>query len=302
MGYSSIHPTHKSALYLPIFHILCLYLYHDLGHVKFSPNYSSRRKFSFYLIYPQSILILDVQFLGFSSLKANLFGAATAFAQMPLFWVWPVHSDWTRERMWHFNIPLLGSLTGLAVWVYASVNPDQTNIAPLSLYGMAFLIQLPIIAQPILLSYRTATLYGATEQAVGVSVAFAAMSIASIIAPQMYPTSDAPFYRPAFISSVAIVVLAMVTYCFLPYCLYREAQSRKVKTGHAMPLRAMEDAGMFSYHFLFIVQSATDKSTEQSQVTEVAHHAIHEVNLREEEMSQETKKAAGATHLEHREV
>ncbi|KAL6241694.1 hypothetical protein RBB50_011476 [Rhinocladiella similis] len=226
-------------------------------------------------------ILLD--FLGFSSLKANLWGAATAFVQVPLFWAWPLHSDWTRERMWHFVLPLLASFPAQVVWVYASTNPGQTTISPLSLYGMAFLVQLPIIAQPVLLTYRTATLYSATEQAVGVSVAFAAMSIASIIAPQMYPIHDAPNYKPAFISNVVIVGLAIITYIVLPYFLYREAQSRKLKTGHAMPLRAMEDA-------------------QHSQVTEVARQRIHEINIHEEAMVRESKTIADATHVERPEV
>lgn len=163
--------------------------------------------------------------------------------------------------MWHYILPLLACVPAWGVWVYASTNPSQTTVAPLSLYGMAFLLQLPIIAQPVLLSYRTATLYGATEQAVGVSVAFAAVSIASIIAPQMYPISDAPFYKPAFISNVAIVGLAIVTYALLPYCLYREAQARKLKTGHAMPLRAMEDAGTLSLPFPTLKEILTSPQT-----------------------------------------
>lgn len=93
--------------------------------------------------------------------------------------------------MWHYVIPLLGSIPAYVIWAYASSNPGQTTVGPLALYGMAFLAQLPIISQPILVAYRTATLYGATEQAVGVSVAFAAMSIASIIAPQVRITQTA---------------------------------------------------------------------------------------------------------------
>lgn len=62
----------------------------------------------------------------------------------------------------------------------------------------------------------------------------------------MYPTSDAPLYKPAFTSNCVILGIAIATYLALPYCLYREARVRKLKTGHAMPLRAMEDAGMLS--------------------------------------------------------
>lgn len=87
--------------------------------------------------------------------------------------------------MWHYLVPLLASVPGYAIWTWASGHPNQHTVKPLSLYGVAFLAQLPIIGQPILMAYRTSTLYGATEQAVGTGVAFAAMSIASIIAPQV---------------------------------------------------------------------------------------------------------------------
>jgi hypothetical protein len=53
------------------------------------------------------------------------------------------------------------------------------------MYGMAFLGQLLLVAQPVMLSYRSSTLYGAAEQAVGTSTTVASLSIASIIAPQV---------------------------------------------------------------------------------------------------------------------
>ena len=59
------------------------------------------------------------------------------------------------------------------------------SIKPISLYGIAFLGNLVSIAQPAALSYRTSTLYGASEQAVGGASGVAALSIASIIGPQV---------------------------------------------------------------------------------------------------------------------
>lgn len=53
------------------------------------------------------------------------------------------------------------------------------------MYGMAFLGQMVVVSQPIVLSYRTSTLYGAAEQAVGGAAAVASLTIASIIAPQV---------------------------------------------------------------------------------------------------------------------
>lgn len=50
---------------------------------------------------------------------------------------------------------------------------------------MAFLGQMVLVSQPIVLSYRSSTLYGAAEQAVGGAAAVASLSIASIIGPQV---------------------------------------------------------------------------------------------------------------------
>jgi hypothetical protein len=46
------------------------------------------------------------------------------------------------------------------------------------------------IAQPAALSYRSATLYGAAEQAVGGAIAIASLSIASIIGPQVRSSDE----------------------------------------------------------------------------------------------------------------
>jgi hypothetical protein len=59
----------------------------------------------------------------------------------------------------------------------------------------------------------------------------------------MYPTTDAPLYHTAFIATCVIIVTAIASYATLPYLLYCEARHRKTKRGHAMPLRALEDAG-----------------------------------------------------------
>jgi hypothetical protein len=69
----------------------------------------------------------------------------------------------------------------------------------MALYGMAFLANLVIIAQPVLVAYRTSTLYGATEQAVGVAFAFAAVSIGSIIAPQVRKLFNSPRIIGAYV-------------------------------------------------------------------------------------------------------
>jgi hypothetical protein len=126
-------------------------------------------------------------FLRFSSEKSNLYSAITNLVAIPLFWIIGWHSDWTRERMWHYLIPALLSIPGFAVWTHVALHPEVrgTGITTLALYGMTFLSQMVRIAQPVILSYRSSTLYGAAEQATGGAAVVAALSVASIIGPQV---------------------------------------------------------------------------------------------------------------------
>lgn len=121
-----------------------------------------------------------------------------------LYLIWGWHSDATRERMWHYLMcvypvrcvfklaynpnffrPAMGAIPCFAVWLYVGIQQNYDSISPIGLYGLAFLGNLVSIAQPAALAYRTSTLYGAAEQAVGGASAVAALSIASIIGPQV---------------------------------------------------------------------------------------------------------------------
>ncbi|KAL2067353.1 hypothetical protein VTL71DRAFT_1778 [Oculimacula yallundae] len=183
-------------------------------------------------------------FLKFGPSKANLYTAIAALAIIPMYWIWGLHSDWTRERMWHFVVPMLISLPCYAVWTFVGTHPSTrgTSISTLSLYGMAFLGEMSLLAQPVLLSYRTSTLYGAAEQAVGGAAAIASLSIASILAPQMYPNQDSPNYVAGFTGTLGLIIVCIAAYLSLPFFLSLEASMRKKKTGHAIPLQALEDA------------------------------------------------------------
>ena len=55
----------------------------------------------------------------------------------------------------------------------------------ITIYGLAYLGHLTSIAQPVALSFRTSTLYGASEQAVGGGIMIGALYLASIISPQV---------------------------------------------------------------------------------------------------------------------
>lgn len=80
----------------------------------------------------------------------------------------------------------------------------------------------------------------------------------------MYPNADGPNYVAGFAGTCALLAVCVLSYFTLPLWLLREANARKKKTGHALPLQAMEDA-------------------ENSQVSAEAHARIHEINAREEE-------------------
>ena len=162
--------------------------------------------------------------------------------------------------MWHYLIPAAGAIPCFAVWTYVAHHQNFMGISPITLYGLAFLGNLVSIAQPAALAYRSSTLYGASEQAVGGATAVAALSIASIIGPQVrtrllhsetlsdssllqiFPEPDKPWYLPGFSAACATLTFTLFGFASLPLWLLFEARQRKKKTGHAMPLRALEDA------------------------------------------------------------
>lgn len=182
------------------------------------------------------------QFLGFNSTKANIYTSLIYFVALVEYWLWSKHSDMTRDRMWHYLIPVIIAIPCFAVWTYVAANQSFGNIKPISLYGLAFLGKSISICQPAALAYRSSTLYGATEQAVGGAVAIASLSVGSIIGPQIFPHADEPWFLPGFAASLATLCVTIILYASLPFWYLWEAQRRKRKYGHAMPLKALEDA------------------------------------------------------------
>ncbi len=83
-----------------------------------------------------------------------------------------------------------------------------------------------------------------------------------------------------------------------------------MKTGHAMPIRAMEDAGRLALPALSTLCScqlsclehlcANMEPVERSQVTDVARQRMHDMNEQEEFKSLEVDqlKGASARHIE----
>ena len=144
--------------------------------------------------------------------------------------------------MWHYLLPVLGSIPCFAIWTYVGSHQSYMGIKPIALYGIAFLGNLVSIAQPAALAYRTSTAYGAAEQAVGVASGVAALSISSIIGPQIFPEPDEPWYLAGFSTGCATLAFSVLGFSTLPLLYIWEAKQRKRKTRHAMPLRALEDA------------------------------------------------------------
>lgn len=152
------------------------------------------------------------QFLEFSSSRSNIYTSAIYLVVIGCYAIWSWHSDWTRERMWHYLLPVLAAIPCFAIWTHVAAQQSFGGIKPIALYGLAFLGNLVSISQPAALTYRSSTLYGAAEQAVGGATAIAALSVASIIGPQVsdhtrkLPFSvltflDLPYYRPTVVSS-----------------------------------------------------------------------------------------------------
>ncbi|KAK2808414.1 hypothetical protein FQN50_004799 [Emmonsiellopsis sp. PD_5] len=219
------------------------------------------------------------KFCGFSSSKSNIYQAIIHFVTIPLYWTLPLHSDWTRERMWHYVILVALAVPCYGVWTYVSTHPDTHTISPITMYGMSFLGHMVSVAQPTALSYRSSTLYGAAEQAVGGAAVIASLSIASIISPQIYPNHDAPFFLPGFTATCAILAICILTYLTLPFWLLHEAKRRKAKTGHAMPIAAMEDA-------------------EHSMISAAALERIHEINAKSEKEVLDEEMGGQVEHAE----
>lgn len=102
----------------------------------------------------------------------------------------------------------------------------------------------------------------------------------------MYPNSDAPLFISGFAGTIAVLGIGILSYATLPLWLMWEAHFRKKKTGHSMPLQAMEDE-------------------ENSQVSAAAHARIHELNemqerdaLENELMKIEVAERGVAAHVE----
>jgi len=93
----------------------------------------------------------------------------------------------------------------------------------------------------------------------------------------MYPNEDAPYFIDGFTGATTIIACGILAYATLPLWLMWEANRRKMKTGHAIPIQAMEDE-------------------ENSQVSTAAHDKLHQINALAE------KEALQKESITHNEV
>ena len=103
---------------------------------------------------------------------------------------------------------------------------------------------------------------------------------------KIFPHADAPWYLPGFAASLATLSATLILYSSLPFWYLWEAQRRKRKYGHAMPLRALEDAS----HAM--VSDAARAQEQQLQILEEKGRGDVESASHVEEVT-ENEKGAG---------
>jgi hypothetical protein len=96
----------------------------------------------------------------------------------------------------------------------------------------------------------------------------------------MFPDTDAPLFHSGFIGCVTLQVICVISCLCIPILLLLEAEQRKRKTGHAMPLRAILDA-------------------ENSQVSEAALARLHAIQEQEAKELEDMKFGASGKNVQH---
>ncbi|KXS13142.1 MFS general substrate transporter [Gonapodya prolifera JEL478] len=137
-----------------------------------------------------------------------------------------MHSDYTRERVWHGLLGPLLTTVCVSLLVTAAKNPPTETSAGfmpnwaryLLIFGVAF----QSATHPILINYRQSTLKGATQVGLGISSIYVFQTIASIASPFLFPNSDAPLVT-SYVNglTIAAVVFGLCTlfYGLIPLAL-----------------------------------------------------------------------------------
>ncbi|KAJ3340499.1 hypothetical protein HDU93_006967 [Gonapodya sp. JEL0774] len=178
--------------------------------------------------------------LGFTTpFSANLASAWPNFAGGVYYICWSRHSDYTRERVWHGIIPCLTTTLGYAILTFAAKDPPSATSAGFisnnSRYGLYFLTTLQVGAYPVFVNFRGTTLKGATSVGIGISSLLVCQAIASIIAPFLFPNSDAPQYVPGMTLSTIFFAVGALLYSFVPLALrWQNAQALRWQKEHGV--------------------------------------------------------------------
>ncbi|KAJ3340500.1 hypothetical protein HDU93_006968 [Gonapodya sp. JEL0774] len=164
--------------------------------------------------------------------SANLASAWPNFAAGVYYIVWSKHSDYTRERVWHGILPCFITFIGSIFQTLAARDPVTATSAGFmsnnARYGLFFLTSLQVGAYPVFVNFRGTTLKGATSVGIGISSLLVCQAIASIIAPFLFPNSDAPQYVPGMTLSTAFFGAGAVLYAFIPLALrWQNSRARK---------------------------------------------------------------------------
>lgn len=96
----------------------------------------------------------------------------------------------------------------------------------------------------------------------------------------MFPDKDSPLFQNGFIACITLQAVCIVTYLCLPILLIWEAEGRKKKTGHAMPLRAIIDA-------------------ENAQASDATIAHLHAIQQQEAAMHMKQLKVDGDANSQH---
>ncbi|KXS11702.1 MFS general substrate transporter [Gonapodya prolifera JEL478] len=175
-----------------------------------------------------------------TALSANFMSAWPNFAAIFYYVGNSWHSDYTRERVWHGIIPTLVCFIGSALLTAAARNPptatDPGFIPNSARYALFFFTTFQTGAYPVLVNFRASTLKGSTEVGLGISSTLVCQAIASIIAPFLFPNSDAPQYVPGMTISTVLFGVGSLTYAAIPLALrYQNYLARKWQKENGIP-------------------------------------------------------------------
>ncbi|KXS20277.1 MFS general substrate transporter [Gonapodya prolifera JEL478] len=138
-----------------------------------------------------------LQGLGFTGgVSSNLASIGPNFATLVFYVAVSWHSDFTRERMWHYVIPMTISTIGSFFLTGAAYNPPSDTNA-----------------------YRTITLKGSTEVGMALGWMSAIAFVAALISPFMYPDEAYPEYVAAMLWGTIAYAISAISVLLIPLAI-----------------------------------------------------------------------------------